>query len=164
MALPNYYSPITQDALELAGMSPAQYKSFVSEYKQAFALPQYGPGNPKPIGRQEVLTRNMLDRQNALQAKMDGLSPYFMQAQQRAAIRQQEDLRKYQRDYRRQISGNGAGGNSQYISGSGDRMRGIPPTGSQGVTQSGVSARGVIGRPISDPVTQSFNQLSAVRS
>ena len=164
MALPNYYSPIIQEGMRLAGLSPAQYKSLVSQYEQAVALPQYGPGNPKPIGRQEVLDRKRTDRMNALQEKMDGLSPYFQLAHQRAAIRQQEDLRKYQRDYRRQISGNSAGGNSQYISGTGDRMRGIPPTGSQGVTQSGVSARGVIGRPISDPVTQSFNQLSAVHS
>lgn len=162
MALPNYYSPIIKEGMELAGLNPTQYNSIVSQHQQAFARPQYSPGNPKPIGRQDIINRSTVARQNEAQSKMDGVAPYFSQARQRDSIRQQEDLRKYQRDYRRLISGNSAGGNDQYISGTGDRIRGMPPTGPQGVTQSRASTRGSTGRQISDPLTQSFNQLSSV--
>lgn len=154
MALPNYYTPIIQDALNLSGGKQSDLDTWRQKYTSATTPPTYSFANPRPIVRAEQSARDRVNTLNPLEYEYGNFLPYFQQAQERAGVRQQEDLRKYQRDYRALITGNN-GNRSPYISGTGDRMKNIVP---QSSTQSQASAA----YRISDPVTSGFNQISAL--
>lgn len=166
MAYPNYNDTIIDDALGLAGMNRQGYDALVqnqqrvTSYNPSLQGGQWGPGNPKPIGREDALQAGRLAQLNASEYQISGLAPYFQQARERDAIRQQEDLRKYQRDYRAQIMGS-KNRMGQTISGTGARMTGIPtkpgfPQGPSGGAYSALPSAG-----ISDPITQSYKALAA---
>lgn len=158
MALPNYYQPIVTDALNISGGSPESYSNLRDRYSKAITPPTYSPGSPKPIMRPEQEARQTLKNLNPLEYEFGNFAPYLQQAQQMAGIRTQEDLWKYQRDYRKLISGGSSGDSRQFISGTGDRLRGV----SAQRPQFSASAQSAAAPRISDPVTNSFRELSGV--
>lgn len=164
MPYPNYYDPIIDEALSLAGMNRGQYNTLTqgnqqaSQYSPFSTNAAYGPGNPKPVGRAEQLNAASVGRRNEYQSAINGISPYFQQAFQRNQIRQGEDARKYQRDYRAKI--NPANNRmAQTIPGTGARITGQPTM--SGAGSSGGGSYASLSSPgISDPVTQSFSILA----
>lgn len=159
--MPSYYDPIIQEGIKLSGMTPSDYYSLTSGYSQAQGISpfgstgtnQYGPMNPKPIGRPEQLNAANVANRNIYEKKVNGVAPFFRQAMQRAQIRDMEDMRKYQRDYRQRQTGNRSI-NGQNISGTLARMQGKSATEfSPSTSSSGRFGTG-------DPVVQGFETLA----
>lgn len=165
MAYPNYYDPIIDDAMNLAGMDRKGYESLLAQKQAATNSPlapqpaQWSIGSPKPGIRNNLSTADYLKKLNGVENQINGINPYFQQAMQRDAIRQKEDMRKFQRDYRSQLMG-GNTGRAQTISGTGARMTGVP-TAPGVVGGPAAGSYGVLAsRGIADPVTSSFKALA----
>lgn len=160
MPYPNYYDPIITDALDLAGMNRSSYDALVarSNASQQTRPGPYSAGGITPItGRQDP--RAYVAKRNAVENDVSGLYPYFQQSQQMDAIRREEDLNKFRRDYRSKLYGN-RGQRSQVISGTGARITGVP-TPSGGYGSSSLSSGGISAAAMGDPVTRSFQALSS---